>query len=137
MYRAGAREGQPIDFLLTPHRDKAAAAAFLHKAIRAHGLPEKITIDHSGSTTAAITPYKRTHETAIVLRQSKYLNTLVEQDPRAVKRMVKPRLGFKSFWSVRWTIAGIETLHAIRKGQLTTTENASQTPTEQFYALAA
>jgi putative transposase len=46
-------------------------------------------------------------------------------------------LGFKSFWSARCTIAGIEVLHAIRKGQLVTTENVPQSPAEQFYALAA
>ena len=71
LYRAVDSEGQTIDFLLTPHRDKAAAAAFLHKAIRAHGLPEKITIDQSGSNTAAIKLYNRTHKTAIAIRQSK------------------------------------------------------------------
>ena len=54
-----------------------------------------------------------------------------------VKRVVRPMLGFTSFWSARCTIAGIEVMHAIRKGQLTTTGNASQTPTEQFCALAA
>src|SRR5262245_30073034 len=76
--RAVDRDGQTIDFLLTPQREKAAAAAFLPKASRAHGLPEKITIDQSGSNTAAITPYNRTHRTAIVIRQCKYLNNIVE-----------------------------------------------------------
>ena len=61
----------------------------------------------------------------------------MEQDHRAVKRVVKPMLGFKSFWSARCTIAGIEIMHAIRKGQLVTTGNVCQTPAEQFYALAA
>jgi len=137
LYRAVDSEGQTIDFLLTPHRDKAAASAFLHKAIRAHGLPEKITIDQSGSNTAAIKLYNRTHKTAIAIRQSKYLNNIVEQDHRAVKRVVKPMLGFKSFWAARCTIAGIEVMHALRKGQLETTEPVAQTPVEQFYALAA
>ena len=59
------------------------------------------------------------------------------QDHRAVKRLTRPMLGFKSFWAARCTIAGIEVMHAIRKGQLLTTENVSQTPAEQFYALAA
>jgi putative transposase len=54
LYRAVDKDGQTVDFLLTPHRDRAAAEAFLYKAIRAHGLPEKITIDQSGSNTAAI-----------------------------------------------------------------------------------
>jgi putative transposase len=52
LYRAVDKEGHTVDFLLTPHRDRAAAEAFLHKAIRPQGLPEKITIDQSGSHTA-------------------------------------------------------------------------------------
>ena len=59
------------------------------------------------------------------------------QDHRAVKRLTRPTLGFKSFWSARCTIAGIETMHAIRKGQLRTAETEAHTPAEQFYALAA
>jgi transposase-like protein len=137
LYRAVDKEGQTVDFLLTPQRDKAAAEAFLRKAIRSQGLPEKITIDQSGSNTAAIKRYNRTHQTAIAIRQSKYLNNIVEQDHRAVKRVVKPMLGFKSFWAARCTIAGIEVMHAIRKGQLETSRAKSQTPAEQFYALAA
>ena len=104
---------------------------------RYQGLPEKITIDQSGSNTAAITHYNQIHQTAIVIRQCKYLNNIVEQDHRAVKRLTRPMLGFKSFWSARCTIAGIEVMHAIRKGQLLTAENGLQTPAEQFYALAA
>ena len=137
LYRAVDKEGHTIDFLLTPTRDRDAAEAFLHKAIRTQGLPEKITIDKSGSNTAAIMHYNQTHKTDIVMRHSKYLNNLVEQDHRAVKRLTRPMLGFKSFWAARCTIAGIETMHAIRKGQLPSTVDALQTPAEQFYALAA
>jgi len=68
------KAGQTIDFLLTPTRDRDAAEAFLHKAIRTQGLPEKITIDQSGSNTAAIVHYNQTHKTDIVIRHSKYLN---------------------------------------------------------------
>ncbi len=137
LYRAVDKEGHTIDFLLTPTRDREAAGAFLRKAIRSQGLPEKITIDKSGANTAAITHYNKTHKTAIVIRHSKCLNNIVEQDHRAVKRLTRPMLGFKSFWSTRCTIAGIEVMHAIRKGQLASTGNTSQTPAEQFYALAA
>jgi putative transposase len=137
LYRAVDKEGLTIDFLLTPNRDRDAAEAFLRKAIRTHGLPEKITIDKSGSNTAAIKRYNRTHETAIVIRHSKYLNNVVEQDHRAVKRLTRPMLGFKSFWTARCTIAGIEVMHAIRKKQVFTPENAPPTPAEQFYALVA
>ena len=116
LYRAVDKAGQTIDFLLTPTRDRDAAEAFLHKAIRTQGLPEKITIDQSGSNTAAIVHYNQTHKIDIVIRHSKYLNNLVEQDHRAVKRLTRPMLGFKSFWAARCTIAGIEVMHAIRKG---------------------
>jgi putative transposase len=137
LYRAVDKEGQTIDFLLTPNRDRDAAEAFLHKAIRAHGLPEKITIDQSGSNTAAIQHYNKLHKTTIVIRQSKYLNNMVEQDHRAVKRLTRPMLGFKSFWAACCTIAGIEVMHAIHKRHVVTSENTLQTPAEQFYALAA
>ena len=137
LYRAVDKEGHTIDFLLTPTRDRDAAEAFLRKAIRTQGLPEKITIDKSGSNTAAIKRYNRTHKTAIITRHCKYLNNIVEQDHRAVKRLTRPMLGFKSLWAARCTIAGMEVMHAIRKGQLLIPENTPQTPAEQFYALAA
>jgi transposase-like protein len=137
LYRAVDKEGRTIDFLLTPTRDRDAAEAFLRKAIRTQGLPEKITIDKSGANTAAIQHYNTMHKTAIAIRQCKYLNNIVEQDHRAVKRLTRPMLGFKSFWTARCTIAGMEVMHAIRKGQLAPTEPGAQTPVEQFYALAA
>jgi len=137
LYRAVDKEGHTIDFLLTPTRDRDAAEAFLRKAIRSQGLPEKITIDKSGANTAAITHYNKTHQTAIVIRHSKYLNNIVEQDHRAVKRLTRPMLGFKSFWSARCTIAGMEVMHAIRKGQLLHPRTMPPTPAEQFYSLAA
>src|SRR5262245_45345973 len=121
LYRAVDKEGRTIDFLLTPTRDRDAAEAFLRKAIRNQGVPEKITIDQSGSNTAAIQRYNRARKTDIIIRQCKYLNNIIEQDHRAVKRRVKPMLGFKSFWAARCTIAGIEIMHAIRKGQLVRT----------------
>src|SRR5215470_12761315 len=137
LYRAVDKDGHTIDFLLTPTRDRDAAEAFLCKAIRTQGLPEKITIDKSGTNTAAIQHYNQVHKTAIVIRHSKYLNNRVEQDHRAVKRLTRPMLGFKSFWAARCTIAGMEVMHAIRKGQLPSPVAAPQTPAEQFYALAA
>ena len=137
LYRAVDTEGHTIDFLLTPNRDRDAAEAFLHKAIRRQGLPEKVTSDKSGSNTAAIKRYNKTHETAIVIRHSKYLNNMVEQDHRAVKRLTHPMLGFKSFWAACCTIAGMEVMHAIRKGQLRTPGPSRPTPAEQFYSLAA
>ena len=112
-------------------------SAFLRKAIRARGLPEKVTIDQSGSNTAAIIRYNRIHKAAIIMQQARYLNNIVEQDHRIVKRVVRPMLGFKLFWAVRCTIAGIEIMHAIRKGQLVTSSARQQPPAAQFSASAA
>lgn len=137
LYRAVDKAGHTIDFLLTPKRDRDAVEAFLRKAMRTQGFPEKITIDRSGANTAAIKRYNKLHKTTIVIRHSKYLNNIVEQDHRAVKRITRPMLGFKSFWVTRCTIAGMEVMHAIRKGQLMTPGHSLQTPAEQFYALAA
>ena len=62
--------------------------------------------------------YNKEHEADIEIRQVKYSNNIVEQDHRAIKRAVRPMLGFKSFWSAAITLAGIELMHMIRKGQL-------------------
>src|SRR3954451_16777948 len=137
LYRAVDKTGQTIDFLLTEQRDEQAAKRFLTKAIRRHGVPEKITIDGSAANEAAIKSYNEEHGTAIAIRKVKYLNNIVEQDHRAVKRVTRPMLGFKSFWAARCTIAGMEVRHAIRKGQLINMGNTPHTPAEQFYALAA
>jgi putative transposase len=78
LYRAMDKHGQTIDFLLTEHRDTAAALRFLKKAIRRNGLPETITIDGSDANEAAIKRYNEEHGTAIAIRQVKYLNNMVE-----------------------------------------------------------
>jgi transposase-like protein len=88
------------------------------------------------SGTRSVT-VSRPHDTAIVIRPSKYLNSLAEQDHRAVKRVIRPTLGFQSFWSARCTIAEIEVMHTTRKGQLIIPGHSLQTPAEQFYSLAA
>jgi len=97
LYRAVDKYGETIDFLLTEHRDKDAALCFLKKAIRRNGVPETITIDGSDANEAAIKSYNEAYGTNIIIRQIKYLNNIVEQDHRAVKRVTRPMLGFKSF----------------------------------------
>ena len=133
LYRAVDKAGATVDFLLTAKRDRKAALRFLRKAIGQNGIPEKITIDKSGANTAAIESYNKDHEAAIELRQVKYLNNIVEQGHRAVKRVVRPMLGFKSFRSARATLTGIELMHMIRKGQLRT--KGELRPTQAFYSL--
>jgi putative transposase len=137
LYRAVDRDGQTIDFLLTAHRDKKAALRFLKKAMRQHGLPDKITIDKSGANTAAIEALKESTGQAIEIRQNKYLNNLIEQDHRAVKRIVRPMLGLQSFRSARVTLQGIELMHMIKKGQMLMTGGQVLSVAEQFYSLAA
>ena len=97
LYRAVDKEGRTVDFLLTARRDKAAALRFFDKAMKASGVPEKVTLDKSGANKAAIDEINTSREIPILVRQVKYLNNLVEQDYRAIKRVTKPMLNFKSF----------------------------------------
>src|SRR6266536_4224900 len=118
LYRAVDKHGHTIDFLLTEHRDEEAALRFLKKAIRRHGVPEKITIDGSEANEAAIKRYNEAHGTHIIIRQVKYLNNIVEQDHRAVKRVTRPMLGFKTFDAAQDPLVGVELMHMIKKKQL-------------------
>ena len=136
LYRAVDKAGQTIDFLLRAHRDYAAARHFFERAIDLHGVPEKITIDKSGANTAAIVGIRTDSGADIEMRQSKYLNNLIEQDHRAVKRIVRPRLGFKTFRCARAVIAGIETMHMIKKNQLGELKERASSAANQFYSLA-
>jgi len=117
LYRAVDRAGATIDFLLRAHRDLDAARRFFERAIELHGVPETITIDKSGADTAAIEGLRADSGADIQLRQSKYLHNIVEQDHREIKRIVRPMLGFKSFRCASILLAGIETMHMIKKGQ--------------------
>ena len=104
--RAVDGEGHAIDFLLRAKRDCAAARCFLERVTDLHSAPEKIAIDKSGVNTATI------------------------------KRVVRPMLGFKTFRRARALIAGIETMHMIRKGQLDAPEGQASSAASQFYSLA-
>ena len=136
LYRAVDRDGDTIDFLLRAKRDCAAARRFLERAIDLHGVPEKITIDKSGVNTAAIQSVQADSGADIEMRQIKYLNNIVEQDHRAIKRIARPMLGFKSFRCARILLEGIETMHMIRKGQLDCPKGQASAAASQFYSLA-
>ncbi len=136
LYRAVDSAGKTVDFLLTAKRDKAAARQFFDKAIRAHGMPEAVTMDKSGANKAAIDEINASRETPVTVRQAKYLNNIVEQDHRFIKRITKPMLNFKSFRCARNILAGIELMHLIRKGQLAFAGSDKMTFAQQFYALA-
>jgi putative transposase len=136
LYRAFDKEGKTVDFLLTAHRDMAAARRFFEKAMREHGVPEKISMDKSGANRAAIDDINSILTVPITVRQAKYLNNIVVQDHRAVKRLTKPMLGFKSFRVATNVLAGIKLMHMIRKGQFVIEGAAPMSFANQFYALA-
>ena len=136
LYRAVDKAGGTVDFLLRAHRDKAAARRFFEQAVERNGSPEKVTIDKSGSNVAALEAMNVGRRKRIVVRQVKYLNNIVEQDHRAIKRRTRPMLGFKDFRCARILLSGIELMHMIRKGQMKNGGKA-QTPAQQFYSLAA
>ena len=104
--------------------------------MKASGAPEKVTLDKSGANKAAIDEINTSREIPILVRQVKYLNNLVEQDHRAIKRVTKLMLNFKSFRSARSVLAGIELMHMIRKGQLLLKGCSELSFADQFYALA-
>jgi putative transposase len=138
LYRAVDKTGQPIDFLLAERRDTEAALRFLTQAIHRHGVPETITIDGSEANEAAIKHYNQEHGTTIIIRQGKYLNNIVEQDHRAVKRIARPMLGFKAFDAAQDTLTGIELMHMIKKRPLMVAAgDEGLTAADQFYSLAA
>lgn len=139
LYRAVDTSGQTIDFLLTAKRDAAAALRFFRKAIRYHGEPEVVTIDKSGANTAVLATLNagKEKDESITIRQSKYLNNLVEQDHRNIKRRIRLMLGFKSFRRAQTLLAGIELLQMIRKGQYQHPDGDGMSPAEQFYLLTA
>ncbi len=136
LYRAVDRLGQTVDFLLTARRDAGAARRFFERAIGQHDVPEKITIDKSGANTAAVRGLIADSGVTIELRQSKYLNNLVEQDHRSIKRRIRPMMGFKSFDCAARLIAGIETMHMIKKGQLRCPGGLAFSDADYFYSLA-
>ena len=93
-------------------------------------------MDKGGANTAAIESLveKTGHE--IEIHQIQYLNNLVEQDHRAIKRIVRPMFGFKSFPSARIILQGIELMHMIKKGQMITVDGQALSVAERFYSLA-
>jgi transposase-like protein len=139
LYRAVDTDGKTIDFLLTAKRDAAAALRFFRKCIRHQGAPAIVTIDKSGASTAAliILNANKPEEETITVRQNKYLNNLVEQEHRNIKRRIRSMLGFNSFRRAQTLLAGIELLHMIGKGQYQHPQNEGLSPAKQFYLLAA
>ena len=144
LYRAVDKEGQTVDFMLSEKRDEPAARAFFEKTIGLSGLPDKVTMDKSGANKAGIDTINLTLALLFMLggmfvqltvRQIKYLNNIVEQDHRFIKKITKPMKGFKAFHSAEATLSGIELHHMLRKKQHKQSDRI--TIFEQFYGLAA
>ncbi|MEF3129658.1 IS6 family transposase [Rhizobium leguminosarum] len=138
-YGAVDKFGKTFDFMLSEHRDEAAASAFFAHTIKNNGWPEKVVIDKSGANLAGLQNINWRLLLygwfwLIEIRQVKYLNNTIEQDHRFIKKLTRPMNGFKSFQSASATLDSIEVTHVIRKRQFST---SGQSAFQQFATLAA
>jgi transposase-like protein len=119
LYRSVDKEGYTVDFLLSEHRDIAAATRFFSQAVAKYGAPHKITLDGYTASHAAVAELQAENilPFTLTVRTNRYLNNLIEQDHRRVKQRVKPMLGFKRFDHAALTLSGIELVHQIQKAQ--------------------
>jgi transposase-like protein len=120
LYRAVDRDGRTVDFRLSMRRDVGAAKAFFRKAIESQGaMPQTITLDGYAASHRAVREMKVDGQLLAdtEVRSSKYLNNRIEQDHRGVKLRIGPMLGFKRLRTAAITIAGVELLRRIQKGQ--------------------
>jgi putative transposase len=136
LYRAVDKQGKTIDFLLSAKRDTSAARRFFDKAMRYSDVPGTVTMDKSGANKAALDQLNAERDIPIQIRQVEYLNNIVEQDHRVIKRITRPMLGFKSFRAAQAVLAGIELMHMIRKGQFLMKGRDDISFVDQFYSLA-
>jgi len=122
LYRAVDSEGSTLDFMLSDKWDGKAAAQFFRKVLKGQHIqaPRVIIVDKKAAYPVAMEALKEdeTIGKETQLRQSKHLNNIVEQDHWNIKRIVKLRMGFKTFNSVRRTLSRIEAMNMIRKGQV-------------------
>lgn len=146
LYRAIDSVGDTVEFWFSEHRDLPAAKGFMRKALACHERPDRIIIDGSQTNRGAIAScdagnrlrdHSRRPLKAIRIRSSRYLNNLIEQDHRRIKRRVRPMMGFKSLATATTTLAGIEMIHMMRKRQGRFAFNPAPSLKEQFDAIAA
>jgi len=144
LYRAVDSDGNTIDFMLSAKRDRKAAKRFFKKALGSNHnqTPRVITVDKNPAYPIAIHELKndRILPKNVGLRQIKYLNNIIEQDHRYIKRIVRPMLGFQSFHTAIETLKGIEIMHMIKKGQVDTLNRCVRAEVNfinQLFGLAA
>lgn len=116
----------------------AAARHFFDKAMEANGCLDKVAMDKIGANKAAIDEINASLNMLITVRPVKYLNNIIEQDHRAIKRLTRLMLGFKSFRSAVNVPAGVELMHMhmIRKGQFAVGDAVGMSFADEFYWLA-
>ncbi|WP_318619217.1 IS6 family transposase [Priestia megaterium] len=139
LYRAVDSEGNTIDFYLSKTRDHKAAKRFFKKALRSFhvSMPRVITVDKNPAYPIAIEELKNEKKmpVGIQVRKVKYLNNVIEQDHRFIKKRVRSMLGLKSFHSAKSVISGIEAMHMIKKGQLVLRDESVQNQKEFIHKL--
>jgi len=122
LYRAVDKSGQTIEFLLSAKRDVSAAKRFFRKMMRAdhRRLPFSINVDKNAAYPEAFTSSQdeKILPKDCALRRIKYLNNVIEQDHRFIKKKVRATQCFKSFHTAERTLEGIEAINMIRKGQV-------------------
>jgi putative transposase len=128
-------QGNTIDFLFSEKRNKKSAMRFFKKSIKTSGNPLSINLDKNPANNSALKSLNKTLKNKITVRNKRYLNNIIEQDHRFIKKLTRPTKGFKSFYSASATLKDIELCHMINKGQLK--YYSAKTTFEQFYALAA
>lgn len=122
LYRAVDSEGNTIDFYLSKVRNHKAAKRLFQKALRSFHVakPRVITVDKNPAYPIAIEKLKEVKKMpeGIQMRQIKYLNNIVEQDHRFIKKRVRSMLGFKSYQTAASILRGVEAMYMIKKEKI-------------------
>jgi transposase-like protein len=138
LYRAVDKEGQTIEFMLSAKRDVSAAKRFFKKMMRADHcqLPFSISVDKNAAYPEAFasSQAERVLPRDCKLRRVKYLNNVIEQDHRFIKKKVRASQCFKSFQTAERTLEGIETMNMMRKGQVKRLAGSDAQGQAQFVA---
>ena len=140
LYRAVDSDGNIVEFMLSPSRDAVSAKRFFRKALHAkHTVPPRvINVDRNPAYPKALGKLKKkgTLPRGCALRPVKYLNNLVEQDHRFIKRRTTPGMGFWSYDTAWRTLQGYEAMHQLRKGQVHGTTKGDIRSQVRFVATA-